>query len=400
MKLFYITNARIPTEKAHGLQIIKMCEAFQQQGLHVELIVPFRMQSPAMKRVSNIWEYYQVDTPFAIRHLWGLDFVRLTGKIPESLMMCLYYLQAFIFSLFAFVLTIFKPNSIYYSRDLQTIFLFCLTKWIHRKKVYFEAHEFHGDPNRSKRWFHIMRWMLRRLDGIIVITHQLKTLYVNMGGRAKDIWVAPDGVDKKRLLVRFDKAEARKKLHIPLDRKIICYTGHLFVWKGVYALAESVRYLPEDYVMYIVGGMESDITMLQGFVSERQLQNIIIPGQVPYHDVPMYLAAADVLVLPNTATAKISREYTSPLKLFEYMGARRPIVASDLPSLREILQHKKHAYLVPPDNPEALAEGLVAVIHDRRLSQMITEAAYQEVQAYTWDVRAKNIVQFITHHTS
>jgi glycosyltransferase involved in cell wall biosynthesis len=391
MKLLYITNARIPTEKAHGLQILKMCEAFQRQGIHVKLMVPFRMQSPEMKQVQNIWDHYDIETRFTIKRLLVPDFVKIGDKLPAFFMMLLYYIQCFIFSTVAIILTFFERNTCYYSRDLQTIFLLCLTKSLHRKKIYFEAHELHGTVHPAS---YLMRWMLCHIDGLIVITHRLKALYTSMGMPAQDVLVVPDGIDAKRLFLSLDKSESRQKLQISLDTKIICYTGHLFQWKGIYTLTGSVRYLPEDCLIYIVGGRKPDIISLQRFITEQHLSNIVMTGYVPYTDVPLFLGAADVLVLPNSAEVRISREYTSPLKLFEYMGARRPIVASDLPSLREILRHKENAYLVQPDNPKMLADGILHVIQDKTLSERMMETAYAEVQEYTWDRRATKVIEF------
>jgi len=399
VKLLYITNARIPTEKAHGLQIIKMCEAFQRRGIQVTLVVPFRKQSQAMRQVRNVWEHYDVETPFQIKHIIAPDFVAFAKKIPVGIMTGLYYLQCLLFSSLAVILHLFTENCIYYSRDLQTIFLLCLTKWIHRKSVYFEAHELHGGGD--KRGFaafmdhKIMLWMMRRVDGVIVITRQLKACYVALGVDEHKIMVVPDGIDKKRLFGSLNQVEARQRLKISLDRKIICYTGHLFQWKGVYTLAESAKYLPENYAIYIVGGMEPDILALQSSVAEQQLNNITITGYVAYPEVPVYLGAADVLVLPNSSKARISREYTSPLKLFEYMGARRPIVASDLPSIKEVLHHRENAYLVPPDDPKSLADGILQVMQNRGLSEHITKTAYAEIQDYTWDKRAGKIIEFL-----
>src|SRR5262249_13241169 len=81
----------------------------------------------------------------------------------------------------------------------------------------------------------------------------------------------------------------------------------------------------------------------------------LLPGCAAPGGRPRWLAAAAVLVLPNSRAEPISARYTSPLKLFEYMAAGRPIVASDLPSLREVLTGGRNAVLVPPDDPGALA---------------------------------------------
>jgi len=102
-----------------------------------------------------------------------------------------------------------------------------------------------------------------------------------------------------------------------------------------------------------------------------------------------------VLVLPNSAQEPISREYTSPLKLFEYMAAGRPIVASDLPSLREVLSHSHNAWLVPPDDPAALAGALCTVRDDPALGSRLAAQASADIAAYTWDGRARRLAAWM-----
>ncbi len=401
MKLLYMTNVRIPTEKAHGLQIIKMCEAFQKLRIPIQLFVPTRLQSDRMKQVSEVWTHYDVETPFPLTYLLTPDFLFLERLIPQQLVRCLYHAQCLLFSLIAIIVTCFERDGIYYSRSLETMLVLGLTKPLHRKKVYFEAHELHGDPHRTgilpRLFTRVMRWMLRHIDGLIVITSQLRRCYAEIGIDERKILVAPDGIDARRLSCVFSRSEARQKLQIPLDKKVICYTGHLFKWKGVYTLAESSHELPDDCVIYVVGGIESDILAFRQFIAERHLKNIVVTGYVPYAEIPLYLQAADVLVLPNTARARIAREYTSPLKLFEYMAAQRPIVASDLPAIREVLRHGENACLVQPDNPAKLAEGILKMLRDKPLAESCTKTAYVEVRDYTWEKRAEQIVTFLTY---
>lgn len=117
-------------------------------------------------------------------------------------------------------------------------------------------------------------------------------------------------------------------------------------------------------------------------------------GHRPHQEIPYWLKAADVLVLPNSAKEKISRFYTSPLKLFEYMASGTPIVASDLPSIREVL-NEKNAVLVKPDSPEFLTAGIMKVLENPYLSDKISKQAFQDVQNYTWEKRAEKILRFI-----
>jgi len=117
-------------------------------------------------------------------------------------------------------------------------------------------------------------------------------------------------------------------------------------------------------------------------------------GMVEPGAVAGYLATAHVLVLPNTAT-RISERYTSPLKLFEYLAAGRPIVASDLPALREVVTADVDAVLVPPGDPRALAEGIARVLRDPELAERLSAQAWSRAAAFSWTARAERIDQVL-----
>ena len=111
----------------------------------------------------------------------------------------------------------------------------------------------------------------------------------------------------------------------------------------------------------------------------------------------MYLAAADVLVLPNSGKFKISRSHTSPLKLFEYMASNRPIIASDLPSLREILDETTATFF-SADDPEDLAKRINEVLSHIEVTNGLTKKALQVVQKYSWANRGEAIINFMRTH--
>jgi glycosyltransferase involved in cell wall biosynthesis len=175
----------------------------------------------------------------------------------------------------------------------------------------------------------------------------------------------------------------------------VVYTGHLYRWKGAHTLALASGALPPGAVLCIVGGTPADLHAFRDFLARERLDRVRLAGYVPPAEVPAWLAAADVVALPNSAQAAISERYTSPLKLFEYMAAERAIVASDLPSLREVLRHGENAWLVSPDDPAALAAGLRRLLDDAALAARLAARARQEVEGRTWEARARAVVRFV-----
>lgn len=363
MKLYYIANARIPTEKAHGIQIVKMCEAFANHGVEVTLLVPRRFN----RIKSDPFEYYSVKNNFKIKYVFTIDTVRL-GK-PGFL------LESFLFSISSVLYCLFKdPDNVYSRDELPLYFLSFLGK------------RFHWESHTFKNSF-VSKRVLKFSTKIIVLTKNLKEKY-----NSQNILVSPDAVDLDFFDIRLSKKEARNELGLPVDKRIVLYTGHFYPWKGAHVLRDASKYLSKDIVVVFVGGTAEDIA---GFKNKaKMLQNIIVAGHKLYKDIPKYLKAADVLVLPNSGEEDISRKYTSPMKLFEYMASGRPIIASGLKSIREIL-NESNSYLIESDNSRLLASTIEEVLS--KDTTKITMKAYEDVKRYTWIKRAESILAFIVH---
>lgn len=223
---------------------------------------------------------------------------------------------------------------------------------------------------------------------MVVITQKIKELFIKKGISPNKILVAPDGVDIEMFDVRCSTFEARERLGLPRDGKIVLYAGHLYKWKGVQTLAEASQYLPGNTETYFVGGTREDI---KKFKIRNSKLKINVVGDKPHYEIPYWLKAADVLVLPNSGKEDISRVWTSPLKMFEYMASKRPIVASNLPSIQEIL-NGRNAVLVEPDSPEKLAAGIKEILENYQLAEKISADAFKDVQGYSWSKRVKNIL--------
>jgi glycosyltransferase involved in cell wall biosynthesis len=186
-------------------------------------------------------------------------------------------------------------------------------------------------------------------------------------------------------------------------RPVVVYAGHLYAWKGVDVLLDALRELG-DVRGLIVGGHEKepDLARLREQAARLGISDrVTFTGLVAPPDVAGHLRAGSVLVLPNPASA-ISTRFTSPLKLFEYMAAGRPIVASDLPSIREVLRHEQNALLVEPGDAAALAAGVRRLLDDRPLADRLAQAAVTDVASYSWDRRAERLETLllqVTHPT-
>lgn len=362
--LYYVANYRLPTERAHGLQVAKMCQALGRGGVEVHLLYPRRRTIAA-----SISDYYSISAPI-IEH--PLDTLDWTGKIPRLG----FWVQSLTFANASRRFIEKKGfHGTVYSRDP-----FALWQLARHRTDATLVYEMHTMP-RVVRLFH--RYLWRRLQYIVVISQGLKKdleRYVP-GDR---IIVAPDGFDPSDLGSLLSKDQARQRLELPLGQTLVVYTGSLMAWKGVYALADASRHLPDNYRIIMVGGPDSDFQALQRYITGERLDKVILRGHVKHTQALEYLAAADILAMPNSGQEAISRHYTSPLKFFEYLASGKPIASTDLPSLREIGRNFTGIFYAVPDDASSLAQTIMSID---------TNKAYpRDLARYTWEARAKNIL--------
>jgi glycosyltransferase involved in cell wall biosynthesis len=245
-------------------------------------------------------------------------------------------------------------------------------------------------PDRAKlaRLARRESYVWQHADGYVAITRGLaESLTGRFGPRAR-LAVVPDGT---RL--------ARHQPHpgTPADPRTlapcsVAYAGHLYAWKGVDVLLEAIARVPEVRGL-IVGGheQEPDLARLRALAMGLRIEDrVTFTGHLPPTAVAGQLARADIVALPNPASA-ISTHSTSPLKLFEYMAAGKAIVASRLPALGEVLTDEVNALLVTPGDADALAGGIRRLVNDAALRARLGGAARDAVAEYSWDRRAERL---------
>lgn len=376
MKLVYIVNARIPTEKAHGIQIMKSCEAFARAGVTLELWVPDR-GNPITEEPFG---YYGVDRNFVIKKIKSFDAFRFEKYFG----LLSFWLQSISF-LIKLASARLEPGGLVYTRNADIASLFA---WRGAHVVY-EAHQW---PT-SKIWLY--RRLLKEVQYIICNSHGTEAEFKKHG--FINTLVVPNGVDLSVFARQENIQAVREKLHLPFDKKIVMYTGHLYAWKGVDVIIDIARALIADTRMLfvLVGGTKKDVEKYKEIIEKNNLSNILLCGHKAQSEIPDYLSSSDVLLLPNIPISEESERYTSPIKMFEYMASKKPIVASNMPSIREIL-NKENSILSTAGDANSFVQGIIRAAEDTALIEAITQKAFSDVQNYTWDKRAQLILNFLS----
>ena len=372
MKMVYLANIRMPTDMAHGVQIMRMCEAFALAGLDVELIVPRRFNQIK----TDPFAYYNVKKNFKIKKLFCVDLLIFQlGRFG-------FLAQTFSFLLAARIYLWFKRPEILYVRSEFAGTLF-------RNYIL----EIHTLPEEA-RVIHKNTW--RRAKKMVALTSFIKTDLVKSGLSEQSIIVAPDGVNLSQFDIGIERSAARKKLNLPLDKKIVLYSGSFcfndwFNWKGVDLAVKAAESFNQDFLFVLVGGEDREVEAME---QKYPIKNLKLVSHQEQKTIPYYLKAADILLLPNKKGSSNSEKHTSPLKLFEYMASGVPIIASDLPSLREILNDGNCLFFTPNDADD-LAKKIKFLFSQSNLAKKISRQARLEVNQYTWEKRVGAIINFI-----
>lgn len=375
-EIYYIGNARMPTEKAHGSQIAKMCESFALKGTEVVLVVPRRL-NPIKEDVFN---YYSLKKNFKITRLPTLDLVKF-GRLG-------FWIQALSFAFSVRFLGRIPKKAIIYSRDNISFFLLRNLP----NKMFLEIHD------EVKPGF-IWRGALERANGL-VFTNRFKRDKAarDFGISLEKTLIWPNAVDLELFNIDVNQSEARKKLGLPDNGFLACYIGKFKTMgreKGIREIIEAAGLLKEDDIkVVLVGGEAEDIKEGKKLAEAAGASGRLtfVPA-VPWRVVPLYLKAADVLLMPFPNT----RHYAlamSPRKMFEYMASGRPIIATNLPAIREILSEKEVFFL---DNlsGEKIAKMILFVKGNPILAEEKASRALSLAKGLSWSQRAADILSFI-----
>jgi len=384
VRITYFADVRFPLERANGIQTMETCYALAARGHRVSLVVRPDTETPARDPFTyyglppeprlNI-ERAVVNGPAMARRLGYLSFA--LGRAIGT-----------------------GRADILFTRDLGVASLLVNIPRRMRPPVAYESHGYAPDvaaalpellatattPSARKlqRLARRERRVWRGADGYVTITAALLEDMETRFGTRPYVAVVADGV---RVAAPAVTSAARVS-----GEPVVAYAGHLYAWKGVDLLLSALAVTPAARGL-IIGGhhKEPDLGRLQALAASLGIGNrVTFTGLVEPARVAELLRRADILALPNPASA-ISTRFTSPLKLFEYMAAGRPIVASDLPAIREVLHDGVDALLVAPGDPAAIAAAIERLRSDPALASKLAAAARAAVPEYSWDRRAARL---------
>jgi glycosyltransferase involved in cell wall biosynthesis len=383
-QLFSVADVRFPVERANGIQTIETCAALARRGRVVRLLV--RPDTAVPPRDPFVY--------YGIAHDPRLSIDRIPVTGPATLRRITFLAGALARTRRT------KPDDVVLTRDLGFASLYLRTRRPGSALLVYESHGFAPAVSQARPFMltgaapaspaklarlrrrEVRVW--RQADGYATITKGLADELVARFGPRGALAVIPDGA-------RVDSARAWAP-RVIRSPAVVGYSGHLYPWKGVDLLLDALTELPGAGAI-IVGGHpeESDLPRLRERADRLGLAGrVTFTGMVRPHEVAARLDAADVLILPNPATA-VSERYTSPLKLFEYLAAGRPIVASNLPAFCEVLQDGENALLFEAGSAAALAAAIRNVVEDGRLAESIARGAFETARAYSWDARAERL---------
>ena len=381
MRILYLADIRFPLERANGIQTFETCRALAARGHQVTLVV----RPDTARPLRDPWSFYGADP------MPSLTIATTTG-LPQPARRTA-YLAAALTRLAGW------REGVVFTRDLGVASMALGLPRLLRPPIVYEAHGYApavsaelprliGSSTRPsaaklKRLANRERRVWTRAEGYVTLTRAHRAELTERFGPRDNAVVAPDGT---RL------APDRTFRPPPDGPATVGYAGHLYPWKGVDVLIESLTEVP-DLRALIVGGQpgERDRSRLEALAHARGLASRVeFTGWLKPGEVGQAIARCHVLALPNVRST-ISERYTSPLKLFEYLAAGRAIVASDLPAIREVLADGVNALLVEPGRPLALASALQRLLTDPALAYRLARQAFDAATDYSWDSRAQRI---------
>lgn len=374
IKIAVISSGHIPSQWAHSITTMKMANAFSKLGYSVEVLTVERfLERKNKKKIKNIHNFYGVNEGIKILYFrrFFFDPEKRISQYCKKNAIDICYCRAY--------------RSVYYNikNEIPTILE------SHTKNIQ------HPDFKKVIKLSHS-----RHFKGLVTISNILKQNFVKAGFPANKILVLEDGVDIDGFKNLPSKNESRKMLNLSEDKKIVAYCGSLFPDKGIEHVLLVAKNIP-DVTFLLAGGREPQIKFWNNFIISHKIKNVNFLKFIENSKVPLFLQVADVLIMPYKTDQKIKImdiNTTSPLKLFEYMAAKRPIISTNIPAISRTIVHNIDGLLAEPNDIQQLTNFVKIVLEDKQLSEKLLNNAYEKVKSYDWEKRCEKILNYFGNY--
>jgi glycosyltransferase involved in cell wall biosynthesis len=372
-------RVRVPHPIALSLHAFEVSRSMTRLGHQVDLLVPAGRPPDMDGDIPDPFDYYAIERTFGCLRIPYLPMRGLERTFEAAAAL---YTRA-------------RRFDLSYVNDCARAALYCTRL---RIPTIFHTHQYPSNERGRRNLNRLLE--SSSLLRVVTNTTALADL-IRKNHRARcDVRVVYNGV-AVATFGESTREQARKKLGLPDDgTPIVCYLGHLYEGRGVDELIEAARSIP-DALFLIVGGIAADRQKLIDRVAKGIPPHVRLLGFVPRADVPVYLSAADILVMPYTTRTLVYRgvdttAVMNPMKMFEYMASGRPIIATRLPALQEVLKDRENALLVEPDSADSIREGITTLLRDRALADRLgARARADAVSRHSWDAHARAILEGI-----
>lgn len=368
-RLVYLSASTLPAATANSIQVMKTCEALATAGADVTLF--------ATRAAGDPFGSYDCEPRFRLAAYPDRDRFKLPFGLGRRLAD----------AGFARELRRLRPDMLY-ARSAR--WLLRALDTVRAKTVAFELHT----PPATAEAAALLAQLFATTPGmrVVVITRELRSWLLDSRPdlSAERVLVAPDAADPG-----LADGPARA---LPGGGLHLGYVGGLHPGCGLDMLGRAIAGL-DGVTLHVVGGTPAEIAQMQAALPADA--SVVWHGRVPHAEVGPFLRAFDLVVAPYQPDAEghagvQKAAWMSPLKIFEAMAAARPILAADLPVLREVLADGLTARLVAPDDPAGWRAAILELRGDAALRQRLATAAQARFLAdHSWSVRGQRILRFL-----
>lgn len=373
-KIIYIAQAHseFPSKWANNFQVMKMCSSLVQIDTNITLLVPGgrRVQNNVDIFGNKIWHFYGASKKFNIELVnissWNFPFRKFVHAF-----IILYYL-------------IDKSFDAVYTRSEWVALIVSL---VLRKSTILELHDFQKTIAQQLLIFTSKK---NQKLSIVAISHALKNTIVSQHIHEKKVYVLHDGVNLADYQININKEEIRKKLNVDHNKSQVIHLGKIGRGRGTEYILKAASQLKEVNFTFI-GSTVEEISICNKF--DVLPKNVTAIPSISNSEIPEWLKCADILIMyytPDLTTIN----HMSPLKMFEYMASKVPIISSDFPVLREVL-NENNSLLIKHSNSSELIRAIKFLNSDKEYGVNIANNAYCDVQKFDWKNRAIEVVKII-----